>query len=123
MAKPFSLGRGLGSLISRPVGGNAGQTASAAWSGVVDHSKEAVMQIAPDQIDSNPYQPRQEFRHDELEDLVMSIRDRGIIQPLLVTKLDNGRYQLIAGERRLRAAKTVGLKTVPVLVREAGEDE
>jgi len=68
-------------------------------------------------IDPNPKQPRQDFKEEALAELAASIREHGILQPLLVSKADNNRYQLIAGERRLRAAKITGLKKVPVIIR------
>lgn len=74
-------------------------------------------------IDANPWQPREEFEEDELDNLADSIREHGIIQPLVVTAEKNGRYRLIAGERRLRAAKKAGLNKVFVIVRKADEEE
>ena len=74
-------------------------------------------------IESNPWQPRKNFRETELEDLASSIKQHGIVQPLVVSAAANGRYRLIAGERRLRAAKLAGLKEVPVVVRTATEEE
>jgi ParB family chromosome partitioning protein len=68
-------------------------------------------------IEPNPSQPRQEFEGPELEEMVASVREKGIITPLLVSKTEKG-YQLIAGERRWRAAQRAGLKRVPVVVRE-----
>src|SRR5690606_22255637 len=82
-----------------------------------------VLAIEIDKIQLNPHQPRQKFNHEDLEDLINSIKVYGIIQPLIVTKLDNDNYQLIAGERRLRSAKILNLKTVPAIVREAKEQE
>jgi ParB family chromosome partitioning protein len=73
-------------------------------------------------IDANPHQPRHAFQSDALDDLVSSIRQHGIIQPLVMTR-NGSRYTLIAGERRLRAAKQVGLQTVPGLVRDSAELE
>ena len=73
-------------------------------------------------IEANPFQPRTHFDEDALEELVTSIKEHGIIQPLTVRKVDDDRYQLITGERRLRAAIKAGLKKVPAYIREA-EDE
>ncbi len=73
-------------------------------------------------IKVNPYQPRREFDEKELEDLAGSIRSSGIIQPLVIRKTASGELQLIAGERRLRAAKMAGLKQVPVVVRRSATD-
>ena len=85
---------------------------------------EAIFQIEVDQIKPNPYQPRKEHNEEELNELARSIREVGIIQPLVVSKFEEDTesgtrvyYQLISGERRLRAAKIAGLKTVPVIVR------
>ncbi len=75
------------------------------------------------QIDRNPHQPRAHFDHAHMEDLIASIKEHGVIQPILVTKLSNGRYQLIAGERRLRAATIAGLEEIPVVIREAVDQE
>ncbi|MEX0689966.1 MAG: ParB/RepB/Spo0J family partition protein [Candidatus Paceibacterota bacterium] len=87
-------------------------------------SKESVFQIEVDKINPNPYQPRKEYNEDDLKDLASSIREVGIIQPLVATKVEEEsesgtrvEYQLISGERRLRASKLLGMKTVPVIVR------
>jgi ParB family chromosome partitioning protein len=94
-----SLGRGLSDLLS----------------GVGQVSTQGIIDIAPDLIEPNPYQPRRDFAEEELEELAASFRAHGILQPLLVRE-GGERYQLIAGERRLRAARMVGLMTVPCLV-------
>lgn len=107
------LGRGLGSLIpprSTTTAGSSGQ-----------RSKE-VLDIPLDKITGNPRQPRSKIGRRELEDLVNSIKEHGIIQPLLVSPSRHG-YELIAGERRFQAAKLLGLKTVPVIVRPSEEVE
>lgn len=110
------LGRGLGSLIPtkkiKPASGENGPT----------KSDEGVYELAVDAIKPNPHQPRQNFDHTALESLINSIKVHGIIQPLIVLQLGDG-YQLIAGERRLRAAKILGLKKVPALIRTATEQE
>jgi len=96
-----------------------------------DYSRKqaSVFQIEVEKIFPNPHQPRRHFDEDALTDLANSIREFGIIQPLIVTKIlketENGTdvsYQLIAGERRLMAAKKVGLRTVPVVIRHVGID-
>ena len=99
----FGLGRGLDSLI--PVGDEGGNTATG------DNN------VAVGLIDPNPQQPRSSFEEAPLAELAASIREYGILQPLLVTKSGKERYQLIAGERRLRAAKLAGLREVPVIIR------
>lgn len=76
-----------------------------------------VLSVSVSAIRQNPHQPRRHFLHQELEELIQSIRQYGILQPLLVSKLADGEFELIAGERRLRAARIAGFKTVPVIVR------
>ena len=104
------LGKGLDALIP---GGS--QPVSTSASGVT--------QVAVDLIQRNPRQPREKFDINELENLAASIREHGVIQPLIVAPGKNGVYILIAGERRLRSAKVLGLKEVPVIVREASEQK
>ena len=80
--------------------------------------------ISTDRIDPNPRQPRTNFKPDELSELAQSIREHGIIQPLIVTKAQMpGHYTLIAGERRLHAARIAGLPEVPVIVRTASDQQ
>lgn len=74
-------------------------------------------------IKTNPNQPRKIFKEKDLEELSESIKENGIIQPLVVAELENGQFELIAGERRLRAAKRAGLEQVPVVVKRATERE
>lgn len=76
----------------------------------------SVVEVAIGMIDANPYQPRKHFEPEALADLASSIAQFGVLQPLLVAPYENGRYMLIAGERRLRASKLANLKTVPVIV-------
>jgi ParB family transcriptional regulator, chromosome partitioning protein len=117
------LGRGLDSLIPQKVKKVAVNTAGDA---IIDVStgddKDRVLKVNPSQIIVNPQQPRKNFSDRELEELGESIREYGIIQPLIVTRQNNN-YQLIAGERRWRAAIKLNLKEVPVIVRDANEQE
>lgn len=103
------LGRGLGSLI---------QTRST----VEAAPGETVRRVALDLIHSSPLQPRKDFKADNLHELVESIRERGIIQPLIVRKVGD-HFELIAGERRWRAARTLGLADAPTILREASDQE
>lgn len=80
-------------------------------------------QIDIDLIDTNPWQPRTEFEEEALEELAESIKAHGLIQPVTVRAMDNGRYQLIAGERRLRASKLANLKEIPAYIRTANDME
>jgi ParB family transcriptional regulator, chromosome partitioning protein len=108
MAQRTGLGKGLDALIP----GSGAETPSAAG---------GVMQAPVEIIARNPRQPRVQFDAGELEELTASIREHGIIQPLIVSLGKGGSFVLIAGERRLQAAKKAGLKTVPVIVRQASD--
>lgn len=110
-----SLGKGLASLI--PLKDGAIPTAKLAG-----EKEERVKEIPLSELRLNPMQPRHQFDQRTEEELVNSIKEHGIIQPLIVTRTAQG-YQLIAGERRLRAAKTAGLETVPVIVRNASQQQ
>jgi len=116
----MSLGRGLSSLIPQKRATTDDEPA-VSNARIIDE-KNLILQIDTNKIQINPHQPRESFNPDELEDLINSIKEHGIIQPLLVTK-NGDNYQLIAGERRLRAAKFLNLATVPAIVREAKEQE
>jgi ParB family chromosome partitioning protein len=101
------LGRGLSALLSdRP----------AAMS-------EEMVEIDIDLIEPNSFQPRTNFNEEKLEELAQSIRSNGVIQPLLVRRIGDERYQLVAGERRWRAAQRAGLLRVPCVVKEIPEDK
>jgi ParB family chromosome partitioning protein len=109
MSKRGGLGRGLSALIP---GAPEGVDASAGF-----------MEVPVNAIAPNPKQPRTHFDDEALASLAASIREVGILQPLVVRRADNGRYEVIAGERRLRAAKAAGLPTVPVVLRDSGDEE
>lgn len=79
---------------------------------------ERILEIEVEKISPNPYQPRKRFDQGALEDLAASIKEQGMLQPLVVTKTGDDSYELVAGERRLKASKIAGLKKVPVIVRE-----
>jgi ParB family chromosome partitioning protein len=109
MTQKNALGRGLGALID-----GVGKE-------VLEKKVEANLNISVDSIDANPFQPRTTFDQQSLDELAASVKKLGIVQPLTVRETDNGRYQLIAGERRLRAAKLAGLTHVPAYVRTADD--
>lgn len=109
MMKKNALGRGLGALID------------GVEKEVLDKKVEANLEISIDSIDANPFQPRTRFDEQALEELASSIKELGIVQPLTVRETANGRFQLIAGERRLRAARIAGLTHVPAYVRTADD--
>lgn len=106
------LGRGLGALLPSDPGTEKD-----------GESFQKMTEIPVHLIDPNPFQPRMEFDQKALDELKESIRSKGIIQPVSVRKLDNGRYQLVAGERRLRAVKELGIPTIPALILEISSDE
>jgi len=110
-----SLGRGLGSLLG--VKTNSGQPIKQAYPEVPGNG---ALIISIDKIRRNPYQPRETFDPEKLEELADSIRVHGIIEPLVASKDGDGSYELISGERRLRAAKRAGLTEVPVVLKELG---
>ncbi len=85
--------------------------------------KPKLIFVSPDKIAANRNQPRQVFDEEKLYELAESIREHGILQPLTVRKIDSDRYELIAGERRLRAASLIGLKTVPVIINKYTDNE
>ncbi len=105
MTKRRGLGRGLGSLIP--------------GSDTTDTADSTLPIVAIDSISPNPHQPRSIMDEGELAELAASIREHGLIQPLIVNRVDENNYTLIAGERRLRAAKIAGLGQVPVVVKDA----
>lgn len=102
------LGKGLGALIPQ----GEGQTSS---------GNSSLQEIPVGLVEPNPFQPRTSFDEETLVSLSASIRELGVLQPILVRPVDSGRYQLIAGERRWRAAKRAGLATIPALVRESND--
>lgn len=109
MIKKNALGRGLGALID------------GVEKEVLDKKVEANLEISIDSIDVNPFQPRTRFDEQALDELAKSIKELGIVQPLTVREMANGRFQLIAGERRLRASRLAGLTHVPAYVRTADD--
>jgi ParB family transcriptional regulator, chromosome partitioning protein len=103
-ARTFGLGRGLDALIP-------------------GREERVVLEIPVDRVERNPNQPRTSFDEEQLGELAASIAVHGILQPIVVRALADGGYQLIAGERRLRAARLAGLETVPAIERDTDEGE
>lgn len=106
--KKSALGRGLGALISDPEEN-------------VVKKNDSIQEVELDLIDVNPFQPRTNFDEEALEDLTNSILELGLIQPITVREMDNGRYQIISGERRMRASKNAGLSSIPAYIRKAND--
>jgi ParB family chromosome partitioning protein len=110
------LGRGLDALIPQSVIPTEIKTSS----GVITANRE---EIELSNISANPKQPRTNFDEDQLTELALSIKEVGLLQPPVVRSLGNGKYQLIMGERRFRAARLAGLKTIPVIIRQTSDDQ
>jgi ParB family chromosome partitioning protein len=110
------LGRGLDALIPQSVIPTEIKTSS----GVITANRD---EIELSNISANPKQPRTNFDKDQLTELALSIKEVGLLQPPVVRSLGNGKYQLIMGERRFRAAKLAGLKTIPVIIRQTSDDQ
>jgi ParB family chromosome partitioning protein len=109
MTEKRALGRGLGALIQQT------EVQAASTSG------ELVINIPITNIKTNRYQPRTAFNQEKLNDLVNSIKEKGVVQPVLVRKTQAGGYELIAGERRLRAVKSLGSATIPAIVKNVSD--
>src|SRR2546428_13357081 len=116
MAKT-ALGRGLGALLS-----GASPLANPAPSSAMIDTREHVQRASLDRICPCPFQPRKDFSPETLRELADSIKEQGIVQPLIVRER-NGYLELIAGERRWRAAQLLGLAEGPVILRQAGDRE
>lgn len=106
MSRPGGLGRGLSALIPAAGPGTSG-----------------LLTLGLDAISPNPRQPREVFDEEPLAELAHSLREVGMLQPVVVRPLDDGRYELIAGERRVRAARIAGLTEIPAVVRESHDDQ
>lgn len=138
MSTMHGLGRGLSSLIPNKQGDSFRAKSVPSSAPFLHQEKdagnnnqkfenhnqgEAVLLIDPKKISANPYQPRGSFEQSKLNELSESIRAQGILSPLIVTRGSSGDYELIAGERRLRAAIISGLSQVPVIVRSATAEQ
>ncbi|MEI7723757.1 MAG: ParB/RepB/Spo0J family partition protein [Bacteroidota bacterium] len=115
--KKKALGRGLSALLDNPETENPQKEISG------EYSAEYIAQIRVDQIEPNPFQPRVHFNENELRELAASIQEHGIIQPLTIRKIGHNKYQLISGERRLKASMLSGLSQVPAYIRLANDEQ
>lgn len=115
--KKRGLGRGLDAILQSP----ETDITSSDISG--NYVAGAVAEINIDFIEANPFQPRTDFDESALNELAESIKIQGVIQPVTVRKMGRDKYQLISGERRLRASKMAGLKTIPVFIRVANDEQ
>ncbi len=119
--KKDALGKGIRSLLQN-IDADLKSTAGNLKTEIVEKST-GVNRVGLDQIEINPKQPRKDFDETALSELAASLKLHDIIQPLTVSKLPSGKYRLVAGERRFRAAKIAGLKDVPVYVRQSNDAE
>ncbi len=108
-----ALGKGLQALLP--------EKKTLVWK--VEQDGETVSKVPLEHILPNPYQPRTIFLEEEIQDLIQSIRVNGVLQPIILRRKGDGMYELIAGERRLRAAKMAGLTTIPALVRNSSDEK
>ena len=116
--KKQALGRGLSALLDDPE-----REISSASDVNADQVVGNVIDLEIDKIEVNPYQPRTHFNEEAIEELAESIKALGIIQPVTVRKLGRNQYQLVSGERRYRAAKSLGFDSIPAFVRIANDQE
>ncbi len=112
MARRSGLGRGLEALIPASMGGEPGESGG---------DGPYLDEVPIGAIEPNPHQPRKHFDEESLADLAASIREIGVLQPILIRPIEPGKYYLIAGERRWRAARRAGLATIPAIVRATDE--
>ncbi len=116
--KKQALGRGLSALLKDPE-----NDIKSASDKNADKVVGSIVELDIDSIEVNPFQPRTNFNEETLQELSTSIRELGVIQPITVRKTDFNKYQLVSGERRLRASKLAGLQSVPAYIRIANDQE
>ena len=119
--KKSVLGRGLSALLE--ANDTTEHTRNKQFGNTTINQGAVIINIPLDQIEVNPFQPRTSFEEEGLNDLSDSIKVHGVIQPITVRKIENNKYQLIAGERRLRASKLAGKKEIPAFARIASDQE
>ena len=115
--KKSALGRGLSVLL------NNSDSYSVDINPTEEKIKVGVVAIPINQITTNPYQPRSNFSDENIIELANSIKNLGIVQPITVRKIGDNKFQLIAGERRLRASKKIGLKAIPSFIKNSNDEE
>ena len=114
--KKEDIGKGIRALLS-----NIDKEVAQPKPGVKLEAPVGTLEVSISSIEANPFQPRTEFDEELLQDLAVSIKTFGVIQPITVRKLNSRKYQIISGERRWRAAKAAGLKKIPAYIREADD--
>lgn len=120
MSKRKALGRGLSALLSDTP---SEEKLDVDVASPITHANGSVNEISINEIETNPFQPRQHFDQEALKELAESIRVHGIIQPITVRRLARNQYQLISGERRYQASKMAGLIAIPAYVRSADDQQ
>ena len=115
--KKKALGRGLSAILESPETDITSRDISG------EYVAGAIAHVNIDQIDPNPFQPRNHFEESGLAELVISIQNHGIIQPVTIRKMGYDKYQLISGERRLKASKLAGLTVIPSYIRIANDEQ
>ena len=115
--KRSALGRGLSAILESPETDITSRDISG------DYVVGAIANIPLDKIEANPFQPRNKFEENALNELAKSLKEQGIIQPITVRKMGYEKYQLISGERRFRAARLAGLKQLPAFIRVANDQQ
>ncbi len=113
--KPRGLGRGLSALMA--------DVAPEADGRIVSEPRRPDLTVPIEKLQANPDQPRRRFAQEQLDELAASVKEKGIIQPLIVRSIDGGQYEIVAGERRWRAAQMAQLHDIPVIVREFDDTE
>src|SRR5690606_21533988 len=116
--KKQALGRGLSALLNDP-----NNDIKSVSDKNADKVVGSIVELDINFIEVNPFQPRTSFNEETLKELATSIRELGVIQPITVRKIDFNKYQLVSGERRLRASKIAGLKEIPSYIRIANDQE
>lgn len=116
-SKKKALGRGLDAILQSPDTDITSKDISG------NFVAGAIANIQVSKIESNPFQPRTEFEEEAIRELSRSLKEQGIIQPITVRKLGYDKYQLISGERRLRAAQLAGIKEIPAYIRVANDEQ
>ncbi len=121
--KRSGLGRGLNALINSTDIGEEETGKKSGEEGSFPDSEKNIDELPLRLVVPNPDQPRKRFKKEELDELASSIKRDGLLQPILVRKMDDGTYQIIAGERRWQACKSIGLETVPVRIKETTDEK
>jgi ParB family chromosome partitioning protein len=126
MSKKKALGRGLSALLSDSPADEKLEVDNfpiSSHSHTANQPVSGMTEIPLEEIEVNPFQPRSHFDQDAIQELAESIQVHGIIQPITIRRLSEHQYQLISGERRFQAAKLAGLKTIPVYLRSANDQQ